>query len=72
VVAIRIDEASAKVRVGPPVDEKEDYTLPVWSGVLPLQEVPLSPLRDELHSEEIALPEYVAVYSRKRVEENIT
>src|SRR5688572_877514 len=71
VVSIRIDDASAKVRVGPPVDEEEDYTLPVWAGVLPLEEVPLSPLRDELQSEEIALPEYVAGYSRKRVEENI-
>jgi nitroimidazol reductase NimA-like FMN-containing flavoprotein (pyridoxamine 5'-phosphate oxidase superfamily) len=72
VVAIRIDEASAKVRVGPPVDEEEDYALPVWAGVLPLQEVPLSPIRDELQSEEIALPGYVAGYTRKRVEENIT
>jgi nitroimidazol reductase NimA-like FMN-containing flavoprotein (pyridoxamine 5'-phosphate oxidase superfamily) len=72
VVVIRIDEASAKVRVGPPVDEEEDYALPVWAGVLPLQEVPLSPIRDELQSEEIALPGYVAGYARKRVEENIT
>jgi uncharacterized protein len=72
VVKIRIDEASAKVRVGPPLDEEADYALPVWAGVLPLQEVPLSAVRDELQSEEIALPEYVAGYSRKRVEENIT
>ena len=72
VVVMRIDEASAKVRVGPPVDEEEDYALPVWAGVLPLQEVPLSPIRDELQSEEIALPEYVVGYSRKGVEENIT
>ena len=43
VVSIRMDEASAKVRVGPPVDEAEDYTLPVWAGVLPLQEIPLAP-----------------------------
>ena len=69
VVSIRIDEASAKVRVGPPVDEEEDYTLPVWAGVLPLQETPLAPLRDELQSEEVPLPEYVAGYSRSRVDE---
>src|SRR5689334_13364927 len=43
VVSIEIDEASAKVRLGPPVDEDEDYTLPVWAGILPLQEVPLQP-----------------------------
>jgi nitroimidazol reductase NimA-like FMN-containing flavoprotein (pyridoxamine 5'-phosphate oxidase superfamily) len=65
VVSINIDEASAKVRVGPPVDEDEDYVLPVWAGILPLQEMPLTPIRDELQSENIPLPEYVAQYSRK-------
>lgn len=70
VVSIRIDEASAKVRLGPPVDEEEDYGLPVWAGVLPLQEAPLLPVRDELQSEDVALPEYVEQYSRKRVKMN--
>jgi nitroimidazol reductase NimA-like FMN-containing flavoprotein (pyridoxamine 5'-phosphate oxidase superfamily) len=65
VVAIKIDEASAKVRVGPPVDEQEDYILPVWAGVLPLHEAPLSPIHDELQSESVDLPEYIALYSRK-------
>ena len=65
VVSIPIDEASAKVRMGPPVDEQEDYSLPVWAGVLPLQETPLTPIRDELQSEEILLPQYVSQYSRK-------
>ncbi len=65
VVSINIDEASAKVRVGPPVDEQEDYALPVWAGILPLQEMALPPIHDELQSENIPLPEYVAQYSRK-------
>jgi hypothetical protein len=65
VVMINIDEASAKVRVGPPVDEQEDYALPVWAGVLPLQERPLAAIRDELQSENIPLPQYIAQYSRK-------
>jgi nitroimidazol reductase NimA-like FMN-containing flavoprotein (pyridoxamine 5'-phosphate oxidase superfamily) len=65
VVSIKIEEASAKVRVGSPVDEEEDYVLPVWAGVLPFQEMPLPPIRDEPLSEEIPLPEYVARYSRK-------
>jgi nitroimidazol reductase NimA-like FMN-containing flavoprotein (pyridoxamine 5'-phosphate oxidase superfamily) len=65
VVSINIDEASAKVRVGPPVDEDDDYVLPVWAGILPLQEIPLTPIRDELQSENIPLPKYVAQYSRK-------
>jgi nitroimidazol reductase NimA-like FMN-containing flavoprotein (pyridoxamine 5'-phosphate oxidase superfamily) len=66
VVSIQIDEASAKIRVGPAVDEQEDYDLPVWAGLLPMQEVTLPPLRDELLPEDIPLPEYIAGYSRKR------
>lgn len=64
VVSIKIDEASAKVRMGPPVDDLEDYALPVWAGVLPLQEQALPPVRDEPLSEDISLPEYISRYSR--------
>jgi uncharacterized protein len=66
VVSIRIDEASAKLRVGPPVDEEDDYGLPVWAGVLPLQQLPLAPIRDELQAEDIPLPGYLANYTRTR------
>jgi hypothetical protein len=64
VVAIQIQEASAKIRMGPPVDDEEDFALPVWAGVLPLQETPLTPIRDEHLSENILLPEYITRYSR--------
>jgi nitroimidazol reductase NimA-like FMN-containing flavoprotein (pyridoxamine 5'-phosphate oxidase superfamily) len=37
VVAVPLDEASAKVRSGPPVDDDEDYALDVWAGVIPLE-----------------------------------
>ena len=36
VLALTLDEASAKVRTGPPVDDDEDYELDVWAGVVPL------------------------------------
>jgi nitroimidazol reductase NimA-like FMN-containing flavoprotein (pyridoxamine 5'-phosphate oxidase superfamily) len=36
VLAFTIEEASAKVRTGPPKDDEEDYSLDVWAGVLPL------------------------------------
>ncbi len=36
VIAVRIDAASAKVSTGMPVDEPDDYAIPVWAGVLPL------------------------------------
>jgi len=66
VVSIKIDQASAKVRSGPPGDEEEDYALPIWAGVLPLQEMPMSPVRDELMTQDIAVPKYIAKYSRKQ------
>lgn len=65
VVAVQIDEASAKVRMGPPGDEEEDYALPVWAGVLPLREMALTPIQDELQNTEVSVPEYVTRYSRR-------
>ena len=35
-IAIPIDEASAKVRTGPPVDDEDDYALAIWAGVVPV------------------------------------
>jgi len=66
VVAINIDEASAKVRIGPPVDEEEDYALDVWAGILPIREMPLAPIADERLQEDVPLPEYIAQYLRRR------
>jgi len=37
VLAMDIETASAKIRTGPPVDEEEDYDLPIWAGVLPVE-----------------------------------
>lgn len=37
VLAVPIEEASAKVRTGPPLDDEEDYSLPIWAGVVPIQ-----------------------------------
>jgi nitroimidazol reductase NimA-like FMN-containing flavoprotein (pyridoxamine 5'-phosphate oxidase superfamily) len=37
VLALPLDEVSAKVRVGPPVDDEEDYALAVWAGVVPIR-----------------------------------
>ena len=41
-----IEEASAKTRTGPPVDDEEDYALPVWAGVVPLHLRAAAPLKD--------------------------
>ncbi len=37
VMSLPLSEASAKVRTGPPKDDEEDYALPIWAGVLPMQ-----------------------------------
>ena len=37
VLGMKIDEASAKVRSGGPVDDDEDYALPIWAGVIPVE-----------------------------------
>lgn len=37
VLALELNEVSAKVRQGPPVDDEEDYALPVWAGVVPVR-----------------------------------
>lgn len=66
VVLIPIDEASAKIRMGPAVDEQEDYALPVWAGILPLAEKSLVPIQDERLPADIPLPEYIAGYSRNQ------
>ena len=66
VLAIPLEEVSAKVRTGPPLDDEEDYQLSVWAGVLPLALTPTSPLPDDGLPKEIPVPEYVRRYARKR------
>jgi nitroimidazol reductase NimA-like FMN-containing flavoprotein (pyridoxamine 5'-phosphate oxidase superfamily) len=65
VVSISIESASAKVRTGPPNDEDEDYELPFWAGVLPIQQRFLDPESDPRLDQNIALPEYIWSYHRK-------
>lgn len=36
VLGMEIEEASAKIRSGPPIDDEADYALPIWAGVVPL------------------------------------
>ena len=59
VLRFAIDEASAKVRQGPPLDDEEDYALPVWAGVLPLKLTAQEPVADPRMVDGVAEPEYV-------------
>jgi nitroimidazol reductase NimA-like FMN-containing flavoprotein (pyridoxamine 5'-phosphate oxidase superfamily) len=62
VLAMPLDEASAKIRTGGPVDDDEDYALPMWAGVLPLRLTPGDPIADTGVTAEV--PEYVKTYVR--------
>jgi uncharacterized protein len=59
VLEFTIEDASAKTRSGPPIDDEEDYTLPVWAGVVPLQLRAAAPLRDPRLANDVVLPTYV-------------
>jgi hypothetical protein len=64
ILAIPIDEASAKLRDGPPLDDEEDYALPAWAGVIPLASRASSPEPDPRLRAGIAPPAYVTAYRR--------
>ena len=62
VLAVPLDEVSAKVRIGPPVDEEHDIGLPYWAGVVPLSIVPGAPIPSE--DVDWPAPEYLTDYRR--------
>ena len=59
VLSFPIDEASAKIRSGGPVDDEPDLQRPVWAGVLPLASTTGAPQPDALLDPAIALPSYL-------------
>ena len=64
VLRLPITEFSAKVRVGPPVDDEEDYKFPTWAGVIPLEIKVGAAIRDDRCQQE--LPAYLKNYARKK------
>ncbi len=66
VLSLSLDEASVKVRTGPPVDDEADLDLPVWAGVLPLSLTPGPPEGDPLQDHRVPVPPYVSRYARPR------
>jgi len=66
VLSVPIEEASAKVRAGPPVDDEEDHALPCWAGVLPLSLAAGAPLPDPRLRPGTPLPRTVGGYRRGR------
>jgi uncharacterized protein len=64
VLYLPLDEVSAKVRTGPPVDDDEDYELDMWAGVVPLALKAAAPLADPRLKKGVRVPRYATTYRR--------
>jgi uncharacterized protein len=64
VLAVAIEEASAKVRSGPPGDFEADVPLPIWAGVIPLHVAAGAPETDERVPQGVRVPDYAVAYER--------
>jgi len=65
VLEFSIEEASSKVRSGPPLDAESDYALPVWAGVIPLEMKSRSPIPDDKLINGVTVPDYVQRYDAR-------
>lgn len=66
VLALSLDEASAKIRSGPPADDEQDMGLGVWAGIIPLCLQASAPLADPQLAAGIAVPEHVRGWAAAR------
>ncbi len=64
VLRVPIEEFSAKVRTGPPIDDAEDYSFPTWAGVIPLEMRAGEPTDDPKLGAGHEVPGYLKRYSR--------
>jgi nitroimidazol reductase NimA-like FMN-containing flavoprotein (pyridoxamine 5'-phosphate oxidase superfamily) len=64
VLKLPIEEASAKIRTGGPVDDEEDYEMNVWAGVLPIKLTPGEPVDDARLKDGLEVPNCVSGYDR--------
>lgn len=66
VLKLGIEEASAKVRSGPPADDEADYALPMWAGTLDFPALAPVPKADPRLKPDTPVPAHVSGYSRVR------
>ena len=59
VISLPINEASAKIRTGPPVDDEEDYALDIWAGIVPVTTVIGQPEPDPRNKPGVAQPDHL-------------
>ncbi len=66
VLRLPIEEFSAKVRIGPVIDDEDDYSFPTWAGVVPLEIKAGTPINDSRLDPGREVPPYAIHYSRRR------
>ncbi len=66
VLAIDLNEVSAKIRTGGPKDDDEDMDRAVWAGIFPIESRYSAPIPDDLMRADIPVPEYLKVQSRTK------
>ncbi len=66
--SLNINEASAKIRSGPPIDDENDLELEVWAGVLPLKIIDEKPIKDDSVKNKVhnnfQIPDYIKNYRK--------
>ncbi|HUA18074.1 MAG TPA: pyridoxamine 5'-phosphate oxidase family protein [Bryobacteraceae bacterium] len=66
VLALPLEEVSAKVRTGPPIDDEEDFAVPVWAGVVPIRTELGEPIPDQRLLPGVAAPDLAQLSVRRR------
>lgn len=64
ILSLALDEASAKIRSGDPVDDEEDYAMDVWAGVIPLEVSTKEPIADARLRDGVKIPPHISNYNR--------
>jgi len=68
ILRLPIEEASAKLRSGPPIDDPEDLELTAWAGVVPIEQTTRPPVADPFLAADVSPPDYASRYRRPRTE----
>lgn len=62
VVRLPLSEASAKIRTGPPIDDEDDYALPIWAGVIPIGQTYGPPIPDPRNLAGVTEPDHLGFF----------
>lgn len=63
-VRVRIEDAAAKIRTGPPIDDDDDLALDVWAGEIPLAQQVLTPLASPDLKSGLEVPDYIRRFGK--------